>query len=240
VDSSTFAAKSRLTEEEVQLSVEPTHHSRLEHQTQVYRLLSGGIRMPAVRAFATHGTQRYLVTPLAGPSLEDLLQFCGGQLSMKTVLNLADQLLSRIEFLHSREILHRDISPISFVVGLKKLSNTISFARFDKAITFGIAEAAIPSQPHTVSSTVFGSLRSDDGAPLSRRDDLESLGYLLLYLCYGSLAWQHQTSQLRQMKRDFHAGEVPVMEHTRMEKSVIHVCLFYVPGAPGFPSIQLW
>ena len=97
--------------EDVAIKMEPVKakHPQLDYETRVYKALAGGVGIPFVRWFGREGDYNAMVLDLLGPSLEDLFTFCGRKFTLKTVLLLADQLISRIEYIHSKNFLHRDI-----------------------------------------------------------------------------------------------------------------------------------
>ena len=75
-----------------------------------------------------------LVMDLLGPSLEDLFNFCSRRFTMKTVLMLADQMVGRIEFVHNKNFIHRDIKPDNFLMGIGRHCNKLFL------IDFGLAK----------------------------------------------------------------------------------------------------
>jgi serine/threonine protein kinase len=97
--------------EEVAVKLEPikARHPQLLYESKLYKILQGGVGIPHIRWFGQVRDYNALVMELLGPSLEDLFNFCSRRFTMKTVLMLADQMIGRIEFVHSKNFIHRDI-----------------------------------------------------------------------------------------------------------------------------------
>ncbi|KAG8380110.1 hypothetical protein BUALT_Bualt07G0159600 [Buddleja alternifolia] len=184
------------TNEEVAIKLETikTKHPQLLYESKLYKLLQGGTGIPNVKWFGVEGDYNVLVMDLLGPSLEDLFNFCSRKLSLKTVLMLADQMINRVEFIHSKSFLHRDIKPDNFLMGLGRRANQVY------AIDFGLAKKYRDSSTHQhipyrenknlTGTARYASMNTHLGIEQSRRDDLESLGYVLMYFLRGSLPWQ--------------------------------------------------
>ncbi|RWR78076.1 casein kinase 1-like protein 2 [Cinnamomum micranthum f. kanehirae] len=184
------------TNEEVAIKLEniKTKHPQLLYESKLYRILQGGTGIPNVRWFGVEGDYNVLVMDLLGPSLEDLFNFCSRKLSLKTVLMLADQMINRIEFVHGKSFLHRDIKPDNYLMGLGRRANQVYM------IDFGLAKKYRDTTTHQhipyrenknlTGTARYASMNTHLGIEQSRRDDLESLGFVLMYFLRGSLPWQ--------------------------------------------------
>ena len=98
----------------------PLAQSQLNYEQKIYKILSDGIGIPRVYWFGTHKQRNCMVIDVLGASLEELFRKCGRKFSLKTVLMLTDQMIQRIEYIHSRLYLHRDIKPDNFLMGIGK------------------------------------------------------------------------------------------------------------------------
>ena len=112
---------------------------------------------------------------------------------MKTLLMLADQAIERIEFLHSKNFIHRSIKPKNLLMGVGRHCNKLFLIDFGRAKKFRDSR----TQQHngyrevdTFGASRYASINALFGIEQSRRDDLESLGYVLIYFIRGSLPWQ--------------------------------------------------
>ncbi|KAH8676942.1 casein kinase I isoform delta [Ilyonectria robusta] len=160
------------------------------HEVDVLRALSGGIGMPRFMWFGVDCDYYVLICDLLGPSLGDLLNYCGGRFSLKTTLLIADQAISRLQYIHQKGYIHRDIKPENFTMGAGKQGNVLH------TIDFGMAmEVFDKDEDKRFKGCPFGgtarfaSLNNHKGLEQCRGDDLESLGYMLLFFQGGSLPW---------------------------------------------------
>jgi len=92
------------------------------------------VGIPEVHYFGAEGDYNVMILDLLGPSLEDLKTYCTNKFTTKTVLMIADQLVQRMEYIHNKNFLHRDIKPDNFLIGLGKKQHIIY------AIDFGLAK----------------------------------------------------------------------------------------------------
>jgi serine/threonine protein kinase len=201
-----YAGTNVHTGEEVAIKLEPlkTKHPQLLYESKLYRVLQGGYGIPGVKWFGSEGDYNVLVIDLLGPSLEDLFNYCGKRLSLKTVLMLADQMISRLEFMHSRSYIHRDVKPDNFLIG------TGTRKHICYVIDFGLAKKYqdprsgrhIPyiEGKNLTGTARYASINTHLGVEQSRRDDVESLGFVLMYFLRGSLPWQGLKANTKKQK----------------------------------------
>ncbi|KNZ75498.1 Casein kinase I like protein [Termitomyces sp. J132] len=186
---------------EVAIKLEPAitnksgTNSPLRQESKIYKTLMGGTGVPWIMWSGRQGDYNVMVIDLLGPSLEDLFKMCNRHFSVKTVLLLADQLISRIEFIHSNSLLHRDIKPANFVMGTGKAAHMVNVIDFGLAKKFRDSKTLnhIPYKQddfHGVGTSLFAAINTHLGVESSRRDDLESLAYMLIYFLRGTLPWR--------------------------------------------------
>ena len=192
-----FLGYEKETKREYAIKVEPADakHPQVQHEAKLYRLLEDGLGTPKVYWIGptTQGNHVAMVMDLLGPSLEDLFNYCHRKFSLHTVLMLADQMIQRIEYLHSRGFLHRDIKPDNYLIGIGKRQHYIYVVDFGLAKRYKDprTEDHIPfrNDKSLTGTARYASLNTHNGMEQARRDDLECLGYVLIYFMRGNLPW---------------------------------------------------
>ncbi|CAG8451457.1 3089_t:CDS:10 [Diversispora eburnea] len=179
-----------LNNQQVAIKFEPRKSDapQLRDEYRTYKILAGSLGIPNVYYFGQEGLHNILVVDLLGPSLEDLFDMCGRKFSIKTVVMVAKQMLTRVQTIHEKNLIYRDIKPDNFLIGrpLSKGANLVY------VVDFGMAKQY--RDPKTKQHIPYRERKSLSGTARymkqSRRDDLEALGHVFMYFLRGGLPWQ--------------------------------------------------
>ncbi|KAI6025573.1 kinase-like domain-containing protein [Pisolithus orientalis] len=193
-----FEGTKLLNSQPVAIKFEPRKSDapQLRDEFRSYRTLTGTVGVPQVHHFGQEGLHNVLVIDLLGPNLEDLFDMCGRKFTVKTVSMAAKQMITRIQSVHDKSLIYRDIKPDNFLIGVPGTKN----ANVIHIIDFGMAKhyrdpktkVHIPYRERkSLSGTArYMSINTHLGREQSRRDDLESLGHVFMYFLRGGLPWQ--------------------------------------------------
>ncbi|OHS94005.1 CK1 family protein kinase [Tritrichomonas foetus] len=171
-----------------------TPSPQLAYEHKLYTILDAAVAFPAVYDFWQDVKYRGMVMERLGLSLGYYARKCGKILSMKTVLMCTIQMLCRLEYLHQRSFIHRDIKPDNFVFGVGNKANLLYM------IDLGLAKKYRDLRTHQhenysedrglAGTARYVSINVHQGVEQSCRDDLESVGYVIISLLKGRLPWQ--------------------------------------------------
>ncbi|KIM48919.1 hypothetical protein M413DRAFT_21217 [Hebeloma cylindrosporum] len=193
-----FEGTNLLNSQTVAIKFEPrkAEAPQLRDECRSYRILAGCTGIPQIYHFGQEGLHNILVIDLLGPSLEDLFDMCGRKFTIKTVCMAAKQMLTRVQTIHEKNLIYRDIKPDNFLIGRPgtKGSNTVHVVDFGMAKQYRDPKTKqhIPYRERkSLSGTArYMSINTHLGREQSRRDDLEALGHVFMYFLRGSLPWQ--------------------------------------------------
>ena len=188
-----YKGKNILTGENVAIKLEDYKKmgNNLESETYFLIILKS-IGIPEVKSFGICGKYKVLVQTLLGDSLETI--FNKSNFTLKDVSMIALQLLDRLEFIHSKYVIHRDIKPENLLVDLetKSIIYLIDFGFAKKYRSSRTKKHILFTVPKKLTGTVrYSSVNTLRGVQQSRRDDLESAGYVFIYFAQkGYLPWE--------------------------------------------------
>eukprot|EP01130_Rhizamoeba_saxonica_P001746 TRINITY_DN11600_c0_g1_i1.p1 TRINITY_DN11600_c0_g1~~TRINITY_DN11600_c0_g1_i1.p1 ORF type:complete len:351 (-),score=62.43 TRINITY_DN11600_c0_g1_i1:97-1113(-) len=211
-----YAGIDILTGKEIAIKLEDISRARKKYlrlEYKIYKRLQsdwyyfpydGPKNTPTIYFYGQDGGFRVLVMDLLGPSLSELFVYQHQQFSIKTCCMLAVKMINAIEHLHSKGLLHRDVKPGNFVTGRGENANEIY------AIDYGLASPYIDGNGNHIpysnearfhGTDKYASINNHRKIEPGRRDDLESVGYLLIYFAKGNLPWAAKHRNVKKRNR---------------------------------------
>jgi serine/threonine protein kinase len=161
----------------------------LQHESNIYRILASVEGIPKIKWYGKDETKYYMVIDLFGKSLQDFLDR-SKKMSLKLVLQIGVNILTILMKIHDNGFIHRDIKPENFLLTLNKPIKVV-------LIDFGLCKPYLLNNKHIefkyknkfLGTLNFASINTHNLYEQSRRDDLESLAYMLIYFYFGKLDW---------------------------------------------------
>ena len=206
--------KSSALEVAVKVLNEDTSVDTIQKEINFSKQLQKMTGFPTIYSTCVYDKKNIIVESLLGPSLDKLFKYCGKKFPLKTVCLIGKEMVKRLENMHEKGILHRDLKPNNLTWGNFNSSyndinyNSINNNIYNKLdintiflIDFGLScyylEGGLSSKHYKIKTKLnfvgtlrYASLNSHKGIRQSRRDDLESMIYILIYFLKGKLPWQ--------------------------------------------------
>ena len=192
---SIYKAENIRTSEYVAIKVEPIDSglNLLKSESKIYQYLLNTDGIPTVKWYGKDDKNYYMVINLLDKSLEELKEE-KQQFSLRLTLQIGIQLLTLMKNIHNKGLVHRDIKPENFLLGLNNNKKQIYLIDFGLCKTYlnGNTHIEMKNTSGLIGSKTYASLNAHNLNELSRRDDLESLGYMLIYFYIGNLPWREE------------------------------------------------
>jgi len=183
--------------------IETIHHESFTNELNIYERLKGIKNIPYLFACGSEGKYNYIVMDLLEQNLEQLRTSYADQMNLKTVIHLGLQMLTIIESIHHKGIIHRDIKPANFLLKANSLNGISELYLIDFGLACGFIDIPLKTNEKLIGTPRYMSVNIQQGLTASRRDDLESLGYILIFLQKGELPWQSSGEMAVAIKQTF-------------------------------------
>ena len=194
-----YKGKNIRTDVEVAIKVEPIIYDLklLKNEANIYIYLKNVVGIPIVKWYGKDDINYYMVLELLGNSLKGIVNKMR-VLSFQVICQIIVKVIDIIRSIHEMGILHRDIKPENLLFGLGDNCDKLYL------IDFGLSKSYISLDNQHISfiktsgligSSRYASVNAHDFNQLSRRDDLETVFYILLLLLYGTLEWDNLDSK---------------------------------------------
>lgn len=172
----------------IKTEVKTKEQKSLKMEAKIYQYLANNDGFPQLKWFGSTNNVNFLVTNLLECSITKLVQKYG-RLSVKTVLLLGIQMIERIQTLHNHYLIHRDIKPDNFMINISDKTNKVFLIDFGfcKRYNYDGKHIEFKRTTSLIGTPNYVSLNVHNGAEPSRRDDVESCLYVLIYMLFGKI-----------------------------------------------------
>ena len=201
----------------------------LKNEAKIYQYLHGSsIGFPTVKWFGIIDNYYYMVLPLLGDSL------CNKTFETKPLFSISIDIIKRIQYIHENGLIHRDIKPVNFLFGAERLNPGTLVNGFGlnndpniHLIDFGFCRKYLKADNKThidlktnrpmIGTPNFVSVNVHNGLEPSRRDDLESVAYMMIYFQLGQLEWMNSYTDLDKMRE----MKINVFNNNKIHSSIL-------------------
>ena len=189
-----YSAKTQHNWYAVKLESRNRGQNLLENEACIMYYLRGK-RIPAIKSYANDLNFNILVMELMGKSLEEIFESLPKKkMSVNCVAKIGIQMIEILEYIHKKHIIHRDIKPDNFVMGRGDKSKYVYLLDFGLAKKYRssttLKHYRMTKKKNLTGTARYASINALNGLTQSRRDDLEAVGYVLMYFLRGKLPWQ--------------------------------------------------